>query len=214
MKEKYLNFDLMVTRAAGRFRADVVSPAGRAASVFDAPFSSLELENLRLKIQRTKTPVRGQTASADDTARVFGERLFTTVFSGEVQRRLRSSLETAASEGAGLRVRVNGTPDLSDIPWEYLYSPELDRFLSLSSETPIVRYVTTPFAVPDVDLTPPLRLLLVVADPADFERLNADREVANLTEAVVDLQQRGLVTMERLEGGSFAALQRHLRRGE
>ena len=214
MKDRYLNFDVMVTRAGGRFRADVSSPAGRAASTFDAPFSALELENLRLKIRRNRTPVRGQAASADETARAFGERLFTTVFSGEVERRLRSSLETAAREGAGLRVRVNGAPDLSDVPWEYLYSPELDRFLSLSSETPIVRYVTTPFTVPDVDLRPPLRLLVVVADPADFERLNADREVENLRAAVAELEQRGLLTTERLDGGSFGSLQRHLRRAQ
>ena len=215
MSQKYLNFDLQVTRAGAGFRASVVaSPAGEASTAFEAPFSPLELENLRLKITRNRRAVRGQATPADDTARAFGERLFNAVFAGDVQSRLRSSLDEAARQGAGLRLRVKDSPDLSDMPWEYLYSPELDRFLSLSSETPIVRYVATPYVVPALDLVPPLRLLIVVADPTDFERLNVDREIANLKEAVSDLERRGLLTTDRVENGSFSSLQRQLRRGE
>ena len=214
MPAKYLNFDLLIKREGKAYTATVsASPAGGDRSTtFDLPFSDLELENLRLKITRGRAAVRGSTQVAGDTTRAFGERLFNAVFSGEVENCFRASLNEAANQGAGLRLRVNGSAELNDVPWEYLYSPELDRFLSLSAETPIVRYVPTSHNVPALALVPPLQLLVMVADPTDFTRLNVEREWTTVRQAVADLEQRGLLVIERLASGSFAALQQKLRR--
>jgi membrane-associated phospholipid phosphatase len=212
MPQKYLNFDLDVKRADEGFRATVIaSPAGEASVTFAVPFTTLEIENLRLKVARNRTPTRG-AAPGGDAAKAFGERLFSAVFSGDVQRRFSASLQQADQEGAGLRLRLNGSTDLSDVPWEYLYSPELDRFLSLSSKTPIVRHVPGATIIPPLAVTPPLRMLVMVADPTDYPRLDAEREWSNLRRAIGEAEQKGLVAIDRVEGGSLAALQSRLRR--
>ena len=46
----YLDFDLLVRRTEGGYRAQVLSsPAGEATADFAAPFSELELENFLLR---------------------------------------------------------------------------------------------------------------------------------------------------------------------
>src|SRR6185436_18940595 len=67
--------------------------------------------------------------------------------------------------------------------------------------------------VPHLSTTLPLRLLVMVADPADLGRLDGEREWSNLRHAVADLEQRGLLAVDRVEGGTFAALQARLREG-
>lgn len=220
MSERYLNFDLVVDRAADRYRATVLSsPAGQATSTFDVPFSTLELENFRLKMTREQGPTRhsqgGRNArAAADRARVFGQHLFSTVFNGAVQACLRDSVDAATKQGAGLRLRLGGSGELCDLPWEYLYSPDLDRFLSLSTETPIVRYVAPAQDVRPLVLSLPLRMLVMVANPSDAETLEAEQEWASLRQSLAPLEREGLLTIDRMKGGSLAGLQRQLQAAE
>jgi len=92
-----------------------------------------------------------------EEAKAFGGRLFQAVFSGDVRGCLRSSLDEASRQEAGLRVRLRlaGAPELVDVPWEYLYNPALNRFLILSVETPLVRYLDLPERIRPLTVTPP-----------------------------------------------------------
>src|SRR4051794_36585655 len=98
----YLDFDLLVTRAAAaggrrRYRAQVVSsPAGQAASEFRLPFSNLELDNFVLRVGRTRSGVRRLDSPEMAAAKGLGERLFNAVFAGEVRACLARSLDDAA----------------------------------------------------------------------------------------------------------------------
>ena len=69
---------------------------------------------------------------------------------------LRSSLDEASRQDAGLRIRLRLTdvPELADLAWEYLYNPTLNRFLALSVETPIVRYLDLPQRIRPLAVTP------------------------------------------------------------
>jgi hypothetical protein len=60
-------------------------------------------------------------------------------------------------------------------------------------------------------VTPPLRVLAVVADPSDYPRLDVEREWATLRGALGGLQQRGLVHVERLDEARLPVLQQRLR---
>jgi len=52
----YLDFDLLIRRAEGGYRAQVLSsPAGEATADFTLPFSALELENFVLRVGRPRT---------------------------------------------------------------------------------------------------------------------------------------------------------------
>ena len=79
------------------YRARVTSsPGGQARGSFAEPFSPLELENFVLTIQRAIGDRAVRSIDSPQMARVkdFGDRLFRSVFDGEVAETLRSSLTT------------------------------------------------------------------------------------------------------------------------
>jgi hypothetical protein len=211
----YLDFDLEIDRTAQGYRVEINSPAGQTAAAFTLPFSNLELENFSLRIGQNWRGMRRAGSPEVESAKAFGTRLFDAVFVGEARACLRSSLDEVRAQGKGLRIRLrlNDVPELADIPWEYLYNSSLNRFLALSAETPIVRYLELPESIRPLAIAPPLRVLVMIASPRDQAPLDVEREWALLQQALGDLKVRGLVMLERLEEPSLPALQRRLRRG-
>jgi hypothetical protein len=166
MPRTYLDFDLLIERAGSGYRARVLdSPSGQAASEFALPFSSLEIDNFLLRITRSLGDVRRRIRRLEsperELVRDFGGQLFGAVFSGKVQDALQSSLNEAYQKSAGLRLRLRLTdaPELADLPWEFLHNPSSNRFLSLSPDTPLVRYLDLPLAARPLAVTPPIRVL-------------------------------------------------------
>ena len=196
----YLDFDLDIERSDQGYRVEVNSPAGQTAEVFQLPFSDLEIENALLRFGRPQRGTRSMESSEAEAARVFGARLFGAVFGGEARGCLRSSIEEAQRRNAGLRIRLRltDTPELTDLPWEFLYNPALKRFLALSAQTPLVRFLELPERVRPLSIVPPLRILVVIASPRGYPPLDVEREWRNLSAALADLQQRQMVTVERL----------------
>jgi hypothetical protein len=212
----YLNFDLVVERTPAGYRARVPEGSTGPGTDFQLPFSELELENFVLRVGRTRRGVRRLASPEMQAAQSFGERLFDAVFAGEIRRQFQARLAEAHAQEAGIRIRLNLTaaPDLSNLPWEYLYNRRLDRFLALSVESPLVRYLDLAERIRPLTVRPPLRVLAMIASPRDYPALAVDREWSILNEALAGLQQRGLVAVERLETPTLAALQRRLRQAE
>jgi len=213
----YLDFDLLIERAEKGYTVQVLnSPAGRATADFSLPFSELELENFLLRVGRTRRGVRRLESPEMEAAKSFGGRLFDAVFSGDVRGCLHSSLDEADRQEAGLRLRLRlaDVPELADLPWEYLHNPTLNRFFVLSAETPLVRYLDLPERIRPLAVQPPLKVLVVISSPSNYPPLDVEREWEKLREALGDLEQRGLVALERLEDATLMTLQRRLRRGE
>ncbi len=211
---RYLDFDLLFEGTGGKYRARVLtSPVGQAAANFALPFSDLELENFMLRMGRTGRGVRRIDSPEMESAKTFGGRLFNAIFVDEVRGCLRSSIDEANRQGLGLRIRVrmSDAPELASLPWEYLYNPALNRFVVLSNETPLVRYLELPERIQPLDVKPPLRILVMISSPSDYAPLDVAREWDKLNQALQDLQNRGLVVLEQLEVASLAALQRRLR---
>src|SRR4029078_3770976 len=130
---RYLDFDVYIERAAHGYRVQVNSPGGQATHTFTLPFSDLELENFILRLGHYPRGVRRIDSPEVEAAKSFGARLFTAVFGDDVRSCLRSSLDEASRPNVGLRIRLrlNSTPELADLPWEYLYNQTLNRFLAL-----------------------------------------------------------------------------------
>lgn len=212
----YLNFDLEVGRTDDSYVARVLdSPAGEATADFELPFTDEGLENFVLKVGRTRAGVRRYGSPQAEMARSFGAGLYEAVFAGEVRTTLRRAVDAAEREGKGLRVRlrVTGGGRLMNVPWEYMYSPGLSRFLVLSVETPLVRYIDLPNRPTPLQVAGPLRILMVVSSPVDVERLDTGREVQQLRDATADLVGRGVVDIDVLEVATLQMLQRRLRVG-
>lgn len=212
----YLDFDLLLERLREQYIARVLnSPAGQAAGKFNQPFSDLELENFLLRVGRSRRGMRRVDSLAMEAAKIFGGRLFDAVFGSEVRACLRSSLAEAERQGAGLRLRLRlNAPELVDLPWEYFYIRSLNRFLSLSKETPLVRYLELPERIRPLAVKPPLRVLVMISGPHDYPRLEVEREWEKLNEVLCGLRNQGLLILERLEKASLAELQRILRQNE
>ena len=213
---KYLDFDLSIERMGeNAYRARVLaSPAGLAKADFSMPMSPMEIENFVLKVGRMRRTVRRIESPEMQAAKDFGSKLYKAVFSDEVQSTLRSSLDQARAQGLGLRIRLrlNEAPELVDIPWEYLYNPSLNRFLALSVNTPVVRYLELPESIQPLAVKPPLRVLVMISNPKDYASLDVESEWQNLKKAVSDLEEKGLLILERLETATPVALQYRLRR--
>ncbi|MBN1451212.1 MAG: CHAT domain-containing protein [Anaerolineales bacterium] len=146
--------------------------------------------------------------------REFGQLLFEATFSGDVRDRLRESLNEVTRKGEGLRIRLRtgDIPELTNLPWEFMYDASLGRFLALSIDTPLVRYLDTPRDIQPLAIRPPLRILAMISSPRDFPTLNVQKEWENLQESLSRLESRGLVALTRLEKPTLQMLQRQLRR--
>jgi hypothetical protein len=211
----FLDFDLTFRRTPEGHRAQVLgSPAGQACAEFVLPFSELEIENFLLRFGRARRSVRRFGASQIEAARAFGGRLFEAAFQGEVRSCLRSSLDDAQRRDVGLRLRLHlaDAPELNDLPWEFLLHPALDRFLALSSETPLVRYLDLSERIRPLAVKPPLKVLAVISSPTDCATLDVEAEWQKLQESLGELQARGMVSLRRLASATLPHLQRWLRR--
>lgn len=213
----YLNFDLHFERAGEAYNVFVLdAPAGQAAASFQLPFTDLELENYLLRFARVAAPVRRLESPEMRAAKHFGGKLFNAVFVGDVRGVWRASLDEAARQERGLRLRLflDKTPELCDLPWEFLYNASVNRFLALSTKTPLVRFLNLPETARPLRISPPLRILTIISSPIDFEPLSVQQERTKLDGALGELQRCGLVALEFMAAPTLGALQRHLRRKE
>jgi CheY-like chemotaxis protein len=213
----YLDFDLWIQSTGNGYRAQVVrSPEGETAPLdFALPFSELERDNYLLRLGPYRRSTRRLNSPGWEVAKSFGGELFNAVFRNQLLSCLSASLAKANAQGAGLRIRLRLTqaPELADLPWEYLYYPTHNYFLALSVETPIVRYLEMPQQIQPFAVTPPLRVLVMIANPSGYQRLEVEAEWRKLSEALGDLQKQGLVSLKRLHEPTEAALRRELRQG-
>jgi hypothetical protein len=214
---EYLNFDLELgPRGEGYVARVRASPVGEASGAFSLPFTPEGLENVVLRLGRSRTTVRRLGSRQDELVKGFGSSLYDAVFAGEVGTSLRRSIDEAARQSKGLRIRLHleDAPELGDVPWELLYVPGLSRHLVLSSATPLVRYLGLPGTPRPLRVEGPIRVLLVVSAPSDVVQLDAANEVALIEAATADLRQAGVIALDSMAGASLRELQRRLRRAE
>ena len=211
MPINYRDFDLLIERAGEAYKARVVdSPAGEAITKLKLPFSESDVEQFFVQIGHSRLIESPQTQKM----REFGQLLFEATFSGDVRDRLRESLNEVTRQGEGLRIRLRtgDIPELTNLPWEFMYDASLGRYLALSIETPLVRYLDIPRDIQPLTIRPPLRILAMISSPRDFPTLNVQKEWENLQESLSRLERRGMVALTRLEKPTLQMLQRQLRR--
>ena len=215
MGDSYVDFDLEIVGSAGAYAVRVLaSPAGEASAEFVNPFAATELARFINAVgpprvtSRRLVPLEGRV----DEVRGYGQRLADALFTGPVDTAFRESLAACARERSELRIRLRleAVPDLEALPWEYLYDSELERFLTLSKKTPLVRLLASADPSPPVTLTPPLRVLVMISSPTDLARLDVDREERLLRATTQDLVASGLLELVVMEDATLVNLQRAL----
>jgi hypothetical protein len=214
----YQNFDLLIEPGSGgSYQARVMrSPAGESAPVqFTLPFSHVELENFILKVSRGRRRTRGVNRPESAPLKEFGGKLYGAVFQGELRDLLQRSLSFTRERQTGLRLRLRlvNTPELAEVPWEFLYDPRHNRFLAQSRHTPLVRYLDLPDPPRPLIVEGPLRLLVMIASPTDYPELDIEQEWSLLTGTLAQQQEEGQVLVERI-AANMSALRGRLRRQE
>lgn len=208
----YLNFaiELAALPTPGRYRISVNSPIGQTSVDVDSPFTTQEIDSLLMVLGREQAGVT--PAQEMQAARDFGERIFNFLIRShqDILAAYFASLERAGNDGLRIRLSVEKSGELARLPWEFLRDPSRD-FLALSRSTPIVRYTPQLTLRRPLNVTIPLRVLVMISTPTNFPALDVEGEWQRLQEATAGLQRRGLLELVRMDDATLIALQRKLR---
>ena len=209
---RYDDFELLVTKDGDdKYSTRVISASAGEAK------GTLALDSTYDDVQRALARI--QAEETDEKLFVdLGRTLFQHLFSDEIEGIYRASLGHARAQGKGLRVRLRlEPPELSIIPWEYLYDELNDLFLGISMETPITRYIQVAEPPRSVTIHPILKVLVVISNPIDLAEysmpeLDAEKEKQVLSQALEEWQAQGLVELEFLDHAIASEIREKLRR--
>lgn len=218
---EYEDFELLIgiQQTDGHYPVAVIrSPAGEARGSMRFSFSELELENrllhLRNALLLSGEKYRDAITPEKQTVRQFGHDLFTSIMDREILSLYDSSYSIVSEKGKGLRLKLRiQSPQVATLPWEFLFDSRKNAYISLSRNTPIVRYLELPQSLKPLETFPPLRILGMVCSPTDQQSLNVQREKQRLENALTRLAKSGLVEFTWLEGQTWRDLQRVMRSG-
>lgn len=205
----YLDFELSIWDEGGRYYAKVTdSPAGQSPRVAlnSLVGSRQAAENLRLRIEnallRSAAGVRGPLSAQEKVLREFGEVVFDNVFRQAEPVALQYVRSMAAVDAqrpdgriGGLRVKLRiDSPELAQLPWEYLYNRGEDQWVGLQYRSPIVRFLDTGTPEREVTVHGRLNVLGMIAAPGgDWAPLDSDAERRKIDEALGKLYGEGKV---------------------
>ena len=210
------NFDVRIEKLGESYRTRVsADSSGEGEATADPSVALAQLDGFLFKVGQARRRSRGPADVRLEEAKKFGAILFESAFRGDALVCLQRSLANNTARGVGMRIRLRlaGVPELSDLPWEFLYNEISKGFFSLSAYTPLVRYLEFPESIRPLDVVSPLRILVVISSPTNYPQLDVEREWKTLKDTLADLEKKKLVVLERLDKPQLAALPRALRNG-
>ncbi len=217
---EYLDFYIEVTgQAAPAYQIAVRSKAGEARTATTFPYTNAkleaELQRLENAILYAQVGTRGRLPPQEAAVRDFGARFFDFLLPpGETRSLYYECRRLAEFEGKGVRLNLLiQPPHLAALPWEFLHDPRRRDYIALDPHTPLVRYPEVAQSVAPLPVTPPLRILGLVANPTDLRWLNVEAEQQQVMTALQPLRERGLVEVTWLPGQGWRELQQWMRPG-
>lgn len=216
----YLDFEVEIGPGQGReYPVSVLrAPSGEARGVLHFPYDELALESrlkdIQIALLLPAEPRRRLPTAEEQPVQRFGQDLFDALLAGEIRSAYDISWREAEAQGKGLRVKLRvQSPALAGLPWEFLYDAREGEYLCLMSDRPVMRYIEAAQPVQPVQITPPLRILGMIASPTGLRELNVEQEKLRLMKATERLQAQGLVEVKWLPGQTWRDLQRAMRSG-
>ena len=204
---QYLDFEIEIASAAeGDYAVRVLrSPAGEATGTMRLSLEDMQvgerIDALQTALLRSGVSGHAPAMPEAKTVEQFGKDLWGALFSGDVLAAFEVSRSRAKQSGHGIRLKLRfASPELAALPWEYLYDSRKGDYLSIYTASPLVRYVPLQQAIEPLLVTPPLRILAMVASPSDYPALDVEREKGRLDRAIARLKGRGIVELTWLDG--------------
>jgi hypothetical protein len=222
---EYLNFELAVDAHGDGYDVRCRSPAGEAHAKLALPAGPGDLARLRDELEqgiersRTRRIRRSDEASEPKrlaSAQTIGTVLFNCLFTGRVLERYRASQAIAHHQEKGLRVQLRiEPPRIATVPWEFMFDSGDGEgtFVALNPNSPIVRYPEIDLALKPFEITPPLRILGMMAAPSDLPSLKKAEEVRRIESGLMELREKGAVELRWVPGGTYRDLQAELHHG-
>ena len=136
----------------------------------------------------------------------LGRKLFNILVQDEVREvyeRARSATLSGGQDALLILLKLRVLSSLQQVPWELLHDGH--RFLAKDPRTAIVRYFEQPVPVASLEIEPPLRVLVTLANPKDMTSLALEEEAAAIQMAyeeagpLVDVVVKRNVSLEKLE---------------
>ncbi len=209
---EYYDFEILVGEKGGKgYPIHVIeSPRGNAKGFLPLDYESSDFQDMLSMIEYGQTDERLLTE--------FGELLFEYLFPDEIEDLYRNSLGWAQGRGRGLRIRLRlSSPELSYLPWEYLYDKRHERFFAVSTEIPLVRYIEVSESIRPLQTSHPFHLLVVISNPTDLAEyrlssLDSDKERGIMKEALTEWEQKDIVKLEFLDNAIASEIRDKIRR--
>lgn len=203
---EFESFEIVVgSSTSGHYLVHITSsPAGEASAL-----CSLEIDDELHDVLATI-----ETTAVDEAYLAeFGSFLFASFFADDLLTLYQNSLAIVRSQGKHLRIRLQiSVPELVALPWEYLYDPKEQTFLSLSADIALIRHIPTQLPVRSTEVTLPLRILVVISHPYDLPALDVLQEEAILRDGLAEWIQQGRLELEICQTATIAEISQALRR--
>lgn len=203
--------------ARGEYTVHVVrAPAGgHASGMFTLDVDGIldRLPQLEATVLASAVAARRTMPVAEMAVREVGQQLFQALFTREVYGTYRASLGAAQHAGQQLRVVLRlAAPELATMPWETLFDPETETYLCQTE--PLLRHIPAPdYNQNPLDVSPPLRILGIVASPRDLPTLDVDAEKDHLSRALAGPVAEGRVELVWSRSGTWDDVQSMLLAG-
>ncbi len=217
----YLEFELEIEHGSHpEYPVTVLnSPAGRGREIMRFPINERELDRHLKDLQATLLHSARQPSIdpsiQEPAVQEFGRKLFDALFDGTVGVLYDTCRHQATQEAKALRLKLHIRPsEMAALPWEFLYDSQSGEYVCLSHITSIIRFVETQqrFDLPTV--TPPLRILGMIASPDDLPTVDGEHEKQRIEEATEPLQVHELVELTWLERQTWRDLQQAVWSGQ
>lgn len=189
------------------------SGQGEASASFhasDLPGEGQSLLHREFLRARNLTPQDLSTAGRD--IQEMGAKLHQALFSGSVRELMQRCCSKARQDKQWLRLSLRFNPAdpkaawLDRIAWELLQDGD-QGFLGLHPDWTILRYLHSPFPPQALQLSAPLRILVIIAKPIGLSDLETERERAGIERA---WQSSAGMQLEFLQPPTIPALSRCL----
>jgi len=209
---QFLDFELLVgaARQPGLYPVTVITaPAGQATSTLALDSNAADWKSALDAIADRNT--------TDELLRQFGRRLFDALLADPIGNLYHTSLGLAQGAGKRLRLRLRiEPPEISALPWEYLYDPDADLPLAISPDHCLSRYLPINEPTRTLEIAPPLRVLVVISDPSDLgdygmPALDAEQEIQRIQKALQPREAGGEIKTDVLPHAIAADLREKLR---
>jgi CHAT domain-containing protein len=206
--EPYEDFNVRIVADGESFQVLAQSPAGKASSPFEIP---VDLSPWNRSAAFGTRDLGRENICTPLTPEKTGDRLFQALLSDSVRRLWDRTLSGNPTRNVRIRLHIDPRDErlrpLAALPWELLYCADTCEFLNLNRRTPVVRSLDVLRREVPVALTPPLRVLLVMANPEGSSKLDLADERSRVEKA---LRTIGGVEPRVLEHATTKGLQRCL----